>query len=61
MDDLEYYRRRLEQEEVAVRRATSKAARERHRELAEAYRLCVRVAIEWAGRPPQRASGREIA
>ena len=39
MDDLAYYRSRIAQEEKAVSVATCKAARGRHEELADAYRL----------------------
>ena len=44
VQDIEYFQRRLRQEEEAVKRASSGAARERHRELAEAYRLRTRLA-----------------
>lgn len=37
--DLSYYRRRALQEDECVRKATSERARERHLELASAYRL----------------------
>lgn len=41
-DDLIYYRRRARDEDEAVRHATSEKARDRHLELAAAYRLwCV--------------------
>lgn len=41
-DDLSYYRRRAQEEDEAVRRATNEEARDRHLELAAAYRLrCV--------------------
>lgn len=44
VQDIGYFRRRLRQEEEAVKRASCGAARERHRELAEAYRLLTRSA-----------------
>lgn len=52
-DDELYYRRRLLDEEGAIRRATSAAARERHEELASAYRLV----LQYAG-PPHRLASR---
>lgn len=44
LDEKLYYRRRVFEEEVAIRRATCLAARERHEELASAYRLRLRYA-----------------
>ena len=38
-DDLTYYQRRAQEEDRAVRASTSEAARDRHLELAAAYRL----------------------
>lgn len=38
-DDLNYYRRRALQEDECVRKATCEQARDRHLELAFAYRL----------------------
>ena len=38
-DDSDYYRDRAIQEQVAARRATCEAARERHEELAMMYRF----------------------
>lgn len=38
-DDQRYYERRALQEDVAARSAVSPVARERHRQLAAAYRL----------------------
>lgn len=49
LDEKLYYRRRVFEEEVAIRRATCLAARERHEELASAYRLRLRYAA-----PPHR-------
>jgi hypothetical protein len=43
-DEELYYRRRLFEEETAIRRATCLAARDRHEELASAYRLRLRYA-----------------
>lgn len=60
MKNLEYYRRRLLQEEEAARSATSKEARECHKELAAAYRRRCNLALtapESAGRltaPPAK-------
>jgi hypothetical protein len=44
--EYEYCKRRLRQEEKAARSASCAAARERHEELAEAYRLRTLLAIE---------------
>ena len=44
LDEELYYRRRLFEEEAAIRRSTCLAARERHEELASAYRLRLRYA-----------------
>lgn len=46
VDDLEYYRQRQSQEEEAARAASCPEARERHEELAEAYRLRTRLIVE---------------
>lgn len=45
MNELEYFRRRLLQEEEAARNATCQVARDRHEELAEAYRLRSRLIV----------------
>lgn len=55
--DIEYYRKRLLQEEEAIRSASCEAARQRHQELAEAYRLRTRLAIVRV----QSSKAREIA
>ena len=55
--DMEYYRRRLRQEEEAVKSASCEAARQRHQELAEAYRLRTRLTIV----RPQSCDAREMA
>ena len=43
-DDERYYRRRLREEEDAAKTATCPAARERHEELAGAYRVRLQFA-----------------
>lgn len=43
MDDQTYYRRRTREEEEAARIATCREARDRHDELASAYRLRARL------------------
>ena len=43
--DIDYYRRRLHQEEAAAKNASCEVARRRHQELAEAYRLRARLAV----------------
>lgn len=44
-DDESFYRRRLLQEEEAIRRATTNAGRLRHEELAGAYRFRLKMAV----------------
>jgi len=48
-DDLSYFRRRMVQEEAATRNAAGPQARERHMELAAAYRLRCRLLEELIG------------
>jgi hypothetical protein len=61
MDDQVYYRHRARQEEEAARIATCSEARDRHDELASAYRLRSRLILlcaaddPVAGRPPTTA------
>ena len=74
MDELQYHSRRLVQEEAAARTANCHAARERHRELADAYRLrclvltkfspfgiCARPVSATEERNPSLASAHEDA
>jgi len=51
-DDESFYRRRLSQEEEAIRRATTTAGRLRHEELAGAYRFRLRMAPAGDLSPP---------
>lgn len=50
MDELQYFTRRLTQEATAALAATCEPARQRHQELAEAYRLRVHLLTN---SPPQ--------
>jgi len=52
-DDESFYRRRLLQEEEAIRHATTSAGRLRHEELAGAYRFRLKMAVAGDILPPR--------
>lgn len=56
-DEQSYFRRRLRDEEVAVRHATCSAARERHEELATAYRIRLSFGCRGDATPGHRSDG----
>jgi len=61
MDDQTYYLRRVRQEDEAARAATCREARDRHDELASAYRFRAHLLISCPADAPSSSRDRPLA